>query len=271
MEKSMSRNPNMLRTLIGLGLVLIIVLGYAVHSNTVDSEYYMYETTNSEQNKEITQLEENLSEWFFVTTSAITWINTTVDGAPQDTTLVIDASGTEWYHTPSLGQNEKDFNCKEFAPDYVELIETCIRGSFHEINLDDQNYMIGLVSTELPIGGLGSLQANTLEEANTSAEEILDSNRQTITWKISLKDSNGEIISSEGIIINSSVTEHELLSVKEFKLDPIQESIYSFATLVGCFGLLLILPMIAYVSAIYKEKRDENVRSKTPELEISET
>jgi len=268
MEKSMSRNPNMLRTLIGLGLVLIIILGYAVHSNTVDSEYYMYETTNLEQNSVLIQLEENSSEWYFVSNEGITWINTTVEGAPQGTTLVIDASGVEWYHTPSLGQSEKDFNCKEFAPDYVELIETCIKGSFHEISLDEQNIMVGLVSTDLPIGGLGSLQADNLEQANKSAEEILDINRKTISWKISLKDSNGEIISSEGIIVNNTITTHELLSVKEFKLDPIQESIYSFATLIGCFTLLLILPMIAYFSAIYKEKRDEEVRSKTPELEI---
>ena len=266
----MSRNPNMLRTLIGLGLVLIIILGYAVHSNTVDSEYYMYETTNSERNSELIQLEENSSEWYFISNEPITWINTTVEGAPQGTTLVIDASGVEWYHTPSLGQNEKDFNCKEFAPDYVDLIETCIKGSFHEISLDEQNIMIGLVSTELPIGGLGSLQADNLDAANESVEEILDSNTKTITWKISLKNSEGELISSEGIEVNNSITTHNLLSVTEFKLDPIQESIYSFATLVGCFTLLLILPMIAYFSAVYKEKRDEEARSKTPELEVSE-
>lgn len=266
----MSRNPNMLRTLIGLGLVLIIILGYAVHSNTVDSEYYMYETTNSEQKSELIQLEGNLSEWYFISTEGITWINTTVEGAPQGTTLVIDASGTEWYHTPSLGQDEKDFNCKEFAPDYVELIETCIKGSFHEISLDEQNTMIGLVSTELPIGGLGSLQADNLQKANESAEEILDTNTKTISWKISLKNSDGEIISSEGIIVNNTITTHELVSVEEFTLDPIQESIYSFATLVGCFTLLLILPMIAYFSAVYKEKKDEEVRLKTPELEIKE-
>ena len=84
----MSRNPNMLRTLIGLGLVLIIVLGYAVHSNTVDSEYYMYETSNSEQNMELIQLEENSSEWYFISNDAITWINTTVEGAPQGLSLI---------------------------------------------------------------------------------------------------------------------------------------------------------------------------------------
>jgi hypothetical protein len=70
--------------------------------------------------------------------------------------------------------------------------------------------------------------------------------------------------------VNNTITTHELVSVEEFTLDPIQESIYSFATLVGCFTLLLILPMIAYFSAVYKEKKDEEVRLKTPELEIKE-
>ena len=270
MEKSMSRNPNMLRTLIGLGLVLILILGYAVHSNTVDSEYYLYETSNSESDLELIQLEDNMSEWYVVTNSAITWINTSVEGAPQGSILKLDASGVDWYHTPSLGQDQKDYNCKEFAPDYVNLIETCIKGPFHEINLDEQNNLIGLVSLDLPIGGLGSVQADTLAEANQTAENIVDDSTRIITWKISIIDSNGEIISSLGIDVNSTVTTHDLISVEEFKLDPIQESIYSLATLIGCFTLLLILPMIAYFSAVYKEKRDEEARISTPELELNE-
>ena len=48
MKKSLSRNPNMLRTMIGLGMTLILLLGYAVYSNTLDSEYYRFETTNEE-------------------------------------------------------------------------------------------------------------------------------------------------------------------------------------------------------------------------------
>ena len=261
----MSRNPNMLRTLIGLGLVLILILGYAVHSNTVDSEYYLFETSNSEESLEYIQLEENMSEWYVVTNSAITWINTTVDGAPQGSLLKLDASGVNWYHTPSLGQEDKDFNCKEFAPDYVGLIETCRMGAFHEINLDEQNDMIGLVSLDLPIGGLGSIQADDLDEANQTAKKIVDDEANTITWKLTITDSDGNITSSQGIEITSTITTHELISVNEFKLDPIQESIYSLATLVGCFTLLLVLPMIAYVSALYKEKRDEEARVSTPE------
>ena len=270
MEKSMSRNPNMLRTLIGLGLVLIIILGYAVHSNTVDSEYYLFETSNSENNLELIQLEDNMSEWYVVTNSAITWINTTVDGAPHGSILRLDASGVDWYHTPSLGQNDKNFNCKEFAPDYVDLIETCVKGPFHEINLNEQNKMIGLVSLDLPIGGLGSVQADNLAEANATVQKLVDDNSRIITWKVSIIDSDGTILSSQGIGVTSTITTHEFISVEEFKLDPIQESIYSFATLVGCFTLLLILPMIAYLSAVYKEKRDEEERLNTPELVIKE-
>jgi hypothetical protein len=70
--------------------------------------------------------------------------------------------------------------------------------------------------------------------------------------------------------LTTNITTHDLISVEEFKLDPIQESIYSLATLVGCFTLLLILPMIAYFSAVYKEKRDEEARLGTPEIEIKE-
>ena len=75
--------------------------------------------------------------------------------------------------------------------------------------------MIGLVSTELPIGGLGSLQADNLNEANESIQEIMDRNTRTISWKISLIDSNGELISSQGIEVSNTITTHDLISVEE--------------------------------------------------------
>lgn len=78
---------------------------------------------------------------------------------------------------------------------------------------------------------------------------------------------DGEAVASEGIDLGVSVVTHELVSVQEFKLDPLQESVYSFATLVGCFSLLLIIPLMVYFSAMYKAKRDERVRMETPEAE----
>ena len=49
--------------MIGLGLVLILVLSYAVFSATVDSEYYRYETTNESVEYELAQENENESSW----------------------------------------------------------------------------------------------------------------------------------------------------------------------------------------------------------------
>ena len=37
----MSQNPNMLRTMVGIGLTLIFVLGYAVYSNTLSQNMVM--------------------------------------------------------------------------------------------------------------------------------------------------------------------------------------------------------------------------------------
>ena len=85
-------------------------------------------------------------------------------------------------------------------------------------------------------------------------------------WSVSVLDNDG-VVSSQGIDLTVEIVTHEIVSISEFKLDPIQESVYSFATLVGCFSLLLILPLMVYYSAMYKAKRDERIRNETPEPE----
>ena len=70
----MSRNPNMLRTMIGTGLTLVLVLSYAVYSNTVDTEYYGYTTTNTEVGLELQESEEGKADWF-VTTQSLSLIH----------------------------------------------------------------------------------------------------------------------------------------------------------------------------------------------------
>ena len=84
MKKTMSQNPNMLRTMIGIGLTLIFVLGYAVYSNTVESEYYGYNTSNEIESLTLNQDDSGTSEWYVSTNSPITWINVSVTGAPID-------------------------------------------------------------------------------------------------------------------------------------------------------------------------------------------
>ena len=44
MRKALAQNPNLLRTLIGMGLTLIFLLAYAVYGATIETEVYIYES-----------------------------------------------------------------------------------------------------------------------------------------------------------------------------------------------------------------------------------
>ena len=93
MKKALAQNPNMLRTMIGLGLTLIVILSYAVYGATIDSSYYMYHTSNEGVGHD--PIDQGLSEdnttqqWTFTTNRATTSLNVTIDGVEQDDTLTL--------------------------------------------------------------------------------------------------------------------------------------------------------------------------------------
>ena len=264
MRKSLSRNPNMLRTMVGIGLVLILVLAYAVYSNTVDTEYYGYTTTNEPIQLQMQEDVEGEAKWHATSEGALTWINVSISGASEDTTVRVEASGTEWYYSPLLGTPDaENFICGEWN----ECSESCSLGSVHEAQFESGNLTVrGLVTLKLPIDGLGYLQSEDAASAEADALSLIAGQRDTVIWRVSVLDADG-IVSSQGINLTVEVVTHEIVSISEFKLDPIQESVYSFATLIGCFSLLLVLPLMVYYSAMYKAKRDERIRSETPEPE----
>ena len=235
MKKALAKNPNMLRTMVGTGLVLILILSYAVYSNTMDSEYYGYKTSNQSDFVELQENEVNMANWYFTTRDAITWLNVSVEGVVNESSvLVIEASGVEWYYSPLLGENSN-----------LQIIK-------------------GRVSLGLPIEGLGYLQSDNISNAEDSAIKLINDEKRTISWSFKII-SNNEVISNEGIILDVEIVSHEFISIEEFKLNPVQESIYSLATLIGCFFLLLFIPMTIYFSAMYKSKNDERTRIETPE------
>ena len=264
----MSQNPNMLRTMIGIGLTLIFVLAYAVYSNTVESEYYGYETTNTSESLELNRDDDGVAEWFLSTDMPITWVNVTVVGAPQDSILRVQADGTPWFHSPFLGDNQDfPFNC-EGDGDYSDLVETCDYSTNHEIIVtQEESYLRGIVSSVLPVEGLGYLQADNLEEAYDKADDLISEEATVITWRMGVYDDEGIALESDGIEMRVSVVNHELVVVNEFKIDPIEESVYSLATLIGCFSLMLVLPLIVYFSAVYKARKDESKRLEAPPLD----
>ena len=261
MKRSLSKNPNMLRTMVGTGLTLIILLSYAVYSNTVDSEYYAYTTTNDHQIMEVTSESEGHAQWYYTTNSAITWVNFSVDGAPPGATLTIEAEGSNWSHSPSLGLQNQSYICNEPDSDYSKYLETCEYSRIHSIELENGSGTLrGRVSLELPIKGKGYLESENLENAQSEASELINSAKKTITWKIKVED-DGEIASSAGMLIESEYSSHELVNLEKFTLNPVQETVYSFSALVGCFFLVLVIPLLIFFSAKYRENKNEGLRA----------
>ena len=82
MKKALAQNPNLLRTLIGLSITLIVLLSYAVYGATISPDYYIYETEatdNSFEDVELTKVFQNNETTWFGTISPdgqnLTWIN----------------------------------------------------------------------------------------------------------------------------------------------------------------------------------------------------
>jgi hypothetical protein len=251
--------------MVGTGLTLIILLSYAVYSNTVDSEYFSYTTTNENNMMDISQESEGEAQWYYTTYSAITWVNFTVENAAPGSTLTVEAEGTNWSHSPSLGLQDQSYICNEPDSDYSKYLETCEYSRSHSIILDNGSGTLrGRVSLDLPIKGKGYLESDDIINAQNEAENLVQSAKKTITWKIKIED-NGQISSSEGILVESEFTSHELLELEEFKLNPVQETVYSFSALVGCFFLVLVIPLMIFFSARYRENKNEELRTAVEE------
>ena len=247
--------------MIGTGMTLIVLLSYAVYSNTVNSEYYEYNTTNEHNSMDLTQESDGLAQWYFTTTDAITWVNFTVYDAPPDSTLIVEAEGTNWSHSPNLGLTDQSYVCNEPSSDYSDILDTCEYSRTHSMDLvNGSGTLRGRVSLELPIKGRGYLESENIESAQEEADLLIATAEKTITWKIKVV-TDGETSSSAGMLVESEFSSHELISLSKFTINPIQETVYSFSALVGCFFLVLVIPLMIYFSARYRENRNESKRA----------
>ncbi|MDP6906687.1 MAG: hypothetical protein QF440_04650 [Candidatus Thalassarchaeaceae archaeon] len=264
MKKALAQNPNMLRTMIGLGLTLILILSYAVYSATIDSAYYYYHTTNEEVEPEVT--DQGLSEsnttqtWTFTTTLPTTWMNVSFIELKEGDILTLSVSDGEWYHHEMLGSDEAEtFSCIEVDDGYEES-NICSKSQSHSLDVLETGSVIfrGIVSPNLPISGLGSLYADSLEEAENKSLDLINEHSGTRIWTITV-ESDSEI-NAVALVPEVEFTQHELTKVEPFTVDPVTEMIWSVAALVGCFGMVLIIPLIAYVASLAKERKENRER-----------
>ena len=265
MKKAMAQNPNMLRTMIGLGLTLIVILSYAVYGATIDSSYYMYHTSNEGVDHD--PIDQGLSEdnttqqWTFTTNRATTWLNVTIDGVEQDDTISVGVSDGVWYYHEMLGDEDAErFSCRQTDEQAFEEYNVCTAAQVHSITAEESGMMTirGIVSPELPMGGLGSMYADSLEDAQEASADLISAHIGTRVWTVTLVSSD-EIHPAEYSPLVESTT-HELEMVEPFKIDPVTEMLWSISALIGCFAIALVIPLSIYFAARAKERREEKIR-----------
>ncbi|MEE2758627.1 MAG: hypothetical protein VYA86_01460 [Candidatus Thermoplasmatota archaeon] len=265
MKKALAQNPNMLRTMVGLGLTLILILSYAVYGATMDSSYYLYNTTNESVEHNATNqglTNQNTTQtWTFSTFKATTWLNVTFVGVEPGDTVSIEVSDGVWYHHEMLGSDDAErFSCRQNNEQNYEEYNVCTASKEHSITAEQGGNLTfrGIVHPELPMGGLGSLFADSMLEAEEASAELISKNNRTLTWVITLSSSDSIHPDEFAPVVQS--TSHDLESVEVFKVDPVEEMLWSVSALIGCFSLALVVPLTIYFAARAKEIREDKVR-----------
>ncbi len=271
MRRALSQNPNMLRTIVGLGMTLILILSYAVYSATLDSGYYLATTTNDAREVVVFEDPENGS-YTFSTEDAISWINVSIDNAPIDSIVEVTAVGGIWWHHPNLGMDMDDnvpFQC--FTPDtqdYEGIAENCDGSAQHSREVENGIASLrGILTSELPLSGTWAILSDNLTSASIEVNRTLEDAHLSRTWTIKILDETGSEMNSTGTGVKVETVHHDLVSIEPFTIDPFTELIWSMTALVGCFGVTLILPVTLYLAALAKTKKAESELSPVSESE----
>ena len=254
MRKALAQNPNLLRTLIGLGLTLIFLLGYAVYGATVSTEYYIYSSDSEETNHDMDSSQRYYNEnfdsttWTWsvdVNTTNLSWVNLSVSSLTEGT-LVYISNAAGYYSHPSLGDPDAtDFSCSD----------NCNFATEHRINsTSDSVEIIGLTDPDPSLRGKGTVYADSKEEAIEKARKIIKTNFSDSSFSITIVEQGDKTV--EPNVVFTSVSE-QLSSVEMFEVDAATEFMWALAAVIGCFSMVLVPSFTIYFAARAKEKKLE--------------
>ena len=256
MRRALAQNPNLLRTLISMLLILILLLGYAVWSATVSTDYYVYTMSNEGENVEAQEVETSdpvIREWIFITNGSLTWINISASGLPADAILSLTLAEGEFYSHPDLGNPEATgFNCRE-PNEMFELVTTCQAQETHTVSSTDAGTLTlkGLVSVELPLSGKGTTHKETENDARQHANELLEQANEQRTWTVRVQSDSENLTA---VNISAEVVVQNLTSIELFALDPGREMAWSMAAVIGCFAVALTPAFGVYLTTVARER-----------------
>ena len=254
MRKALAQNPNLLRTLIGMGLTLIFLLAYAVYGATIDTEVYIYNSTATEESVSLEEprkyydVDSNTTTWTWdaaLNPMNLTWVNLTAVSLSADSTLAISNTAGLYSH-PDLGDDDaEDFSCSE----------SCRKKNEHKVNSTGEvTEIVALTNPDPAIRGKGSVYADSLEEAREKSSQIMLNEFNSSLVRITVEEDGNRTVSPT---INLAQVNEELTSVERFEVDTATEFLWALAAVIGCFSMVLVPSFTVYFAARAKQKKLE--------------
>ncbi len=254
MRKALAQNPNLLRTLIGMGLTLIFLLAYAVYGATIDTEVYIYESDSTESQVVLGEEDRfydddgNRTIWTWdanLNGINLTWVNLSGEMLSIGSTISISNSAGLYSH-PDLGNPDADdFSCSD----------SCKKADDHTINItSDTTAIISLTDPDPALRGKGSLFADSLEEAESKSSKILSTNFTPTSVRITVIEQGNRDVAPT---VTLTQVNEELGDVKQFEIDAATEFMWALAAVIGCFGMILVPSFTVYFAAQAKQKKLE--------------
>lgn len=265
MKKALAQNPNLLRTLIGLSVTLIVLLSYAVYGATISPSYYLYETETKEtlhqmgEPVRIYQESNNTTTWSWdvgADGSNLTWVFVSAQDLSSNSKVrLINAAGL--YSHRLLGvESDVAFSCAE----------QCQKNTTHEVGSGDGSdvEIFALTSYDPARRSNGTVYGKNIDIATEKAKQLIEYKHQPSILRIEIIETGNRATSP---IVQITTTNEEFSSIEVFSIDAATEFLWALAAVVGCFSMVLIPSFTVYFAAKAKETKDQ-LKLKNAELEV---
>ena len=260
MKKALAQNPNLLRTLIGLSLTLIVLLSYAVYGATISPSYYIYETEatdSSFEDIELTKIVQNNETTWIGTVSAdganLTWVNMTVTDLASGAIVKMTNEGKLYSH-PFLGVDDAEVVVDGKTVDF-RCSEHCVYGESIEIEAESSKVNIqSLTSTDPARRSNGTVFADSLDEAESLARNEVNYTHSPSQIVIQITEPGNKSVQPQ---VSVYTVNEAFANVEIFEIDAATEFLWALAAVVGCFSMVLIPSFTVYFAARAKERKNE--------------
>ena len=252
MRKALAQNPNLLRTLIGMGLTLIVLLAYAVYGATISTEYYIYKSNSQEEELELGEPERYYDDVSDSTTWTwdielngvnLTWINLSASSLSAGAIISISNAAGIYSH-PDLGDPDaREFSCTD----------SCLKRNEHLVNSTDGTAVIYSLTDPNPaLRGTGTVYGDSKEEATKKASDLINTTFEPTNFRITVKENSSRTVNPT--VMLTQVNE-ELSEINQFEVDAATEFMWALAAVIGCFSMVLVPSFTVYFAARAKQRK----------------